>query len=86
MRILKRPACFGLSPLLRGLETMATRYGTGYFTSYSAALRYYGNPETVHAKAAAGEIHTGARPPLKPGDRLLVDPSEGRYVIEEGAK
>lgn len=62
------------------------RYGTCYFVSYSAALRYYGNPETVRAKAAAGEIHTGKRPPLRPGDRLLVDRSDGRYVIEERAK
>lgn len=64
---------------------MATRYGTSYFTNYSSALRYYGDPETVRTKAAAGEIHTGKRPPLKPGDRLLVDPSEGRYIVEEGA-
>lgn len=64
------------------------RYGTSYFTSRRAAERYYSGPvwddpkDVVTRKLAEGEIHIG-KPPLKPGQRLSVIPSEGRYQIED---
>lgn len=64
---------------------MATRYGTSYFISYSAAARYYGDRETASQKLAAGEIHIG-KPELKPGERLHLDRPEGRYFIEDPTK
>lgn len=58
--------------------------GTSYFVSLAAAGQYYGDPNgnTAAEKVAAGEIHIG-EPPLKPGERLRLDRSEGRYFIIE---
>jgi len=62
-----------------------TRYGTSYFVTRAAAAEYYGSAEEASRKLAAGEIHIG-KPELKPGERLRLDESEGRYFIEEYTK
>jgi hypothetical protein len=59
-----------------------TRYGTSHFVTLAAAAQYYGSIEAARRKLAAGEIHIG-RPEVKPGERLRLDQSEGRYFIEE---
>ena len=64
------------------------RLGTPYFVSKAAAVRYYrpyGYDNTraaVERKLAEGEIHIGM-PPLREGQTCYLDPSEGRYIIEE---
>lgn len=64
-----------------------TRWGTSYFVSRAAAVRYYEDQgddgAAVDQMIAAGTIHIG-KPPLKPGQRLSVIAGEGRYQIEEG--
>lgn len=62
-----------------------TRTGTAYFESIEAANRYYApyghGPAGVRNKFAAGEIHIG-EPPLKEGERAVLNAAEGRYFIE----
>ena len=64
------------------------QYGTSYFVSREAAVRYY-SPyygrdivkalDAVSAKLQTGEIHLG-EPQVVRGERLIVN-DEGRYVI-----
>ena len=65
---------------------MATRYGTSYFTSMSAAIRYYrdygDDADDVRRKIREGQIHIG-KPPLKPGQRLGTTDGGKRYEISE---
>ena len=67
---------------------MQFQFGTCYFVSKRAAMRYYirQNPHTtmidVERKLAGGEIHIG-RPPLKTGQRLAVIDRHTRYAIIE---
>lgn len=73
---------------------MATRkkrgnpsYGTSYFVSKSAAVRYYAAYEddpksAVELKLREGSIHIG-KPPLKPGQRLSTTDGGKRYMIVE---
>lgn len=67
-------------------------YGTSYFTSESAAIRYYRDYENGSTMAAAravetklreGAIHIG-EPPLKIGQRLAIIDAGTRYAITEG--
>lgn len=66
---------------------MTTRIGTPYFENYAAALRYYepynyaDNQTAVDCKLKHGEIYIG-KPVVKPGERLLIDKNERRYIIE----
>ncbi len=68
---------------------MSTSYGTSYFTSRSAAIRYYKDYGYDDVKAAVarkireGEIHIG-KPPLKAGQRLTTVDGGKRYAITEG--
>lgn len=61
-----------------------TTYGTSHFLSLGAAFRYYRDygetPAQVNRKIAEGLIHIG-RPSCKPGERVVILPSEGRYAI-----
>ena len=67
-----------------------TRIGTPYFESYGAAVKYY-SAECYHygsavkavvdEKLAIKEIYIG-KPVLKPGEKLLIDKTERRYIIE----
>lgn len=61
------------------------RYGTSYFVSKAAAVRYYrdygDDARSVDRKLAEGLIHIG-KPPIRPGDRLSVIDSGTRYEIE----
>ncbi len=65
---------------------MSTRYGTNHFVSRAAAIRYYAaqgiDARSVDQKLKAGEIELGAPPPRE-GYRAIVEPSEGRYFMEE---
>lgn len=60
--------------------------GTSYFVSKSAALRYYAyegaTESSIERKLAEGLIHIG-KPPLKPGERLLVIDDGTRYAIDD---
>jgi len=60
-------------------------YGTSYFRSTAAAVRYYaGYNETaadVADKIALGEIHIGT-PPLRPGETFVWN-AEGRAIVTE---
>jgi hypothetical protein len=62
-------------------------YGTSYFTSLSAAKRYYkpyGYDESdVKRKIREGEIHVG-KPVLKAGERLGTTDGGKRYTITTG--
>ena len=64
-----------------------TRIGTPYFESYGAALRYYkpyhyeNNKKAVDYKLEQKEIFIG-RPVLKHGEKLLLDQTERRYILE----
>lgn len=64
-------------------------YGTSYFVSLAAAVRYYRDygydKRGVQRKIAEGEIHVG-KPPLKSGDRLSVIDGGTRYQITEGER
>lgn len=66
---------------------MTTRFGTPYFESYAAALRYYepyhyaDNKTAVDYKLKNSEIYIG-KPTVKTGEKLLIDKSERRYIIE----
>lgn len=55
------------------------KHGTCNFVSFTHAVRYYGNKETVTAKVAENEIEIG-KPELLEGDKLEIN-SEGRYMI-----
>lgn len=61
-------------------------YGTSHFESYSAALKYYKpygyDNLAINRKISEGEIHIG-KPQSKPGEKVLLNHSEGRYFIEE---
>jgi hypothetical protein len=63
--------------------------GTNYFVSEGAAMVYYrayGLWRTdVENKITRGEIHIGP-PPLKPGQRAVLNVDEGRYFIHEREK
>ncbi len=64
------------------------RYGTSYFVSRAAAIRYYRDygydnvADAVARKLREGEIHIG-KPPLKAGQRLGVTDGGKRYEIIE---
>lgn len=68
---------------------MKTRIGTPYFESYGAAVRYYSAAcycykdvrSVVDYKIEQKEIFIGP-PVLKPGEKLLIDEAERRYIIE----
>lgn len=68
-------------------------YGTSYFTSKSAAVRYYKDYEgsiedakhAVEVKLREGSIHIG-KPSLKPGERLGLTDGGKRYTITEAPK
>lgn len=66
-----------------------TTYGTSYFVSMSAAVRYYkdygDDKEDVQRKIREGSIHIG-KPPLKPGERLGLTDGGKRYTITEAQK
>lgn len=62
-------------------------WGTSYFRSRRAAEAYYGQThgdpkETVTTKLAEREIHIG-RPPLKPGERLVIMDGGTRWGITD---
>ena len=62
--------------------------GTCHFPATANAVRYYARQggftaADVSAKIAAGEIVIG-KPPLKPGDTLILLDDGDRYGIEEG--
>jgi hypothetical protein len=64
-------------------------YGTSYFTSLSAAVRYYKaygyDKSDVQRKIREGEIHIG-KPKLKPGERLGTTDGGKRYTISNTGK
>ena len=61
------------------------RVGTSYFKTLYAAYEYYDSQcidiEEVDRKIDQGEIHIG-KPEVPDGAKLLLDRSEGRYIIE----
>lgn len=66
--------------------------GTSYFTSESAAIRYYRDYENgstvaatraVATKLREGSIHIG-EPPVKLGERLSIIDDGARYAITVG--
>ncbi len=63
-------------------------YGTSYFTSKSAAVRYYrayegaGAAAAVDRKLAEGSIHIG-KPNLKANESLTIIDNGTRYAITE---
>jgi len=62
------------------------RYGTCHFESFEAAITYYGTYEqypyrAVRVKLAEKSIAIGP-PKIKAGQKLILDPEEGRYFIE----
>jgi len=65
-----------------------TTYGTSYFVSVDAAIRYYKDTEgrsaahAVDRKIREGQIHIG-KPTLKAGQTLLVIDGGTRYAISE---
>lgn len=65
---------------------MATRYGTSYFASRSAAIRYYkgygDDAASVDRKIKEGSIHIG-RPPLKAGATARLIDGGTRYEVTE---
>lgn len=79
---------------IEGVQTTSNRrrngkrnpstYGTSYFVSLSAAVRYYkdygDDREDVQRKIREGSIHIG-KPPLKPGERLGLTDGGKRYTI-----
>lgn len=64
---------------------MATRFGTACFVSRKAAIKYFKAQECdaqeVDRKLASGEIFIG-KPNCSPGDRILLDRVEGRFILE----
>lgn len=66
-------------------------YGTSYFVSHAAAVRYYRATEgkdarsAVERKLAEGQIHIG-KPELKPGEALTVVDNGTRYAIKEAER
>ncbi len=64
-----------------------TRFGTSYFPSHYAAIRYFAYENatraTIERKINEGLIHIG-KPTLKPGQALLLIDDGLRYAIEEG--
>lgn len=71
-------------------ETNMIKYGTCYFPTRSNAIRYYRDIEgadaskAVDRKIAAGEIHVGELPPMKPGDILTIE--DCRYHVTDAPK
>lgn len=66
---------------------MKTRYGTKYFPSEQAAVRYYSNYESdpkqaVLTKLKEKSIFIG-KPAAKPGQKVYLNQEEERYFIEE---
>jgi hypothetical protein len=61
-------------------------WGTSYFASKGAAIRYYKpygyDKEAVESKIRQGEIHIG-RPPVKPGQTLKLIDGATRFAIVE---
>lgn len=59
-------------------------FGTSYFVSRPAAIRYYSNygyeSADIDRMLADGSIHIG-RPPHDPRERLIVIDSATRYAI-----
>lgn len=66
-----------------------SKWGTSYFTSKSAAVRYYkaygDDAASVDRKIKEGSIHVG-KPPLKAGQTLSTVDGGKRYAIEENPK
>jgi hypothetical protein len=62
------------------------QHGTSHFVSKRSARRYYAYENATMAdidrKLADGEIHIG-RPPLQPGQHLVLIDQFTRYAIEE---
>jgi len=72
---------------MNNMDTIKTTFGTSYFVSGEAAIKYYSecdpNPiQAVKRKLAEGSIHIG-QPILKPGQTLSINREEGRYFITE---
>ena len=63
-----------------------TLQGTSHFISFQKAVIYYstyGYPlEQVEKKLQAGEITIGV-PQVTPKQRVILHPTEGRYLIED---
>jgi len=67
--------------------------GTHHFVSFAAAQRYYvsqayctkqDSNQVVKEKIKEGAIVVGVEPEVKPGERVVIDTVEGRYVIDDG--
>ena len=63
------------------------RTGTSYFPNIEAAEKYYADYEdeptiVVQVKLEEGLINIGI-PPVKPGQKAILDKEEQRYFIEE---
>ena len=65
-----------------------TLQGTSHFVSFQRAVLYYstyGYPlEQVEQKLQDGEITIGV-PQVTPKQRVILHPTEGRYMIEDRA-
>ena len=63
-----------------------TMHGTSHFVSFHRAVIYYsayGVPlEQVQKKLQDGEITIGV-PQVTPKQRVILHPTEGRYLIED---
>lgn len=59
--------------------------GTSYFLNRYRANKYYNqygySAQDVEDKIEKGEIFIG-KPPLNPGEVLILNPKEGRYFIQ----
>lgn len=68
---------------------MPLTIGTSYFVSKMHALRYYDHEgatlNDIAIKEAEGLIHIG-KPPIRPGDRLVLLDDGARYGIEESGQ
>lgn len=72
-------------------ENFKTTWGTCYFLTYIQAIRYYfytGSYKSlqearkgVDLKLKEKSIFVGKIPELKPGEQLLINSEEGRYLI-----
>ena len=60
--------------------------GTCNFATFEDAVLYYKKQQIgeqqVLRKLKSGEIQIG-KPRIRKGERLHIDPKEGRYIIEE---
>jgi hypothetical protein len=65
---------------------MKTFIGSAYFNSFTSAVSYwetYGfSRKDVAEKIRNKEIFI-ERPPIKPGQKILLNKEEGRYFIQE---